>query len=304
MNKISVLLALLLLTGAAASTAQPLTQTPTPAPTSAAGMRAVVVSTTNIRSGADTRFPIIGRAAAGDSVMLNGRDASGRWLVIDRSPVDGWIPFFSVQATGDPLTLPVIDASTADEQESGPTAYTYGLINVRAEPTISADVVGQLEMGMTVRINGRNAESNDWLLIASGEDEDDALTGWVAYFTVRVSGSLDVVPILGADLDGQIIVPADQIAQALFNIRLRAEPSIDAETLLVVPFGAEVAPIARSADDAWIYFGYEGAFGWGALNLFRIDADALTALPVYDAALSAAATDQPDQPAAAATDAP
>lgn len=279
-------LSLLCLTAALTAHAQPSAQPSTSTP--AAGMSAVVVSTTNIRSGADTRFPIIGRAAAGETVTLIGRDAAGRWLVIEREPAAGWIPFFSVQASGDPLTLPVIIPDAGDQHEDGPTAHTYGVVNVRTRPSISADVVGQLDAGETVRITGRNSAANDWLLIAAEGDDGDAgdpLIGWVAYFTVRVSGSLDDVPVLGTDLTGQVIVPAEQIAETLFNVRLRAAPSTDAATLLIVPFGTEIAPIARSADDAWIYFGYNGVFGWGALNLFRIDADALTALPVFDAAV-------------------
>ncbi|MGQ9909238.1 MAG: SH3 domain-containing protein [Candidatus Flexifilum sp.] len=284
-------LGVLLLSAALTAHAQPTAQTLPPTPTAPASLSAVVVSTTNIRSGADTRFPIIGRAAAGETVTLIGRDAAGRWLVIEREPLDGWIPFFSVRADGDPLALPVFIPDADDPTEGGPTAYAYGLINVRARPSISAEVIGQLDAGTTVRITGRSSLNNDWLLIAADEDDaDDPLTGWVAYFTVRVSGSLDDLPILGTDFAGRVIVPAEQIAEALFNVRLRAAPSTDAATLLIVPFGAAVAPIARSADDAWIYFGYNDVFGWGALNLFRIDPDALTALPVFDVTLSAAPT--------------
>jgi hypothetical protein len=140
-------LGVLLLSAALTAHAQPTAQTLPPTPTAPASLSAVVVSTTNIRSGADTRFPIIGRAAAGETVTLIGRDAAGRWLVIEREPLDGWIPFFSVRADGDPLALPVFIPDADDPTEGGPTAYAYGLINVRARPSISAEVIGQLDGG-------------------------------------------------------------------------------------------------------------------------------------------------------------
>lgn len=52
------------------------------------------------------------------------------------------------------------------------------------------------------------------------------------------------------------------IASVNYNLRLRAAPDTDAETLLVIPFGTSIMLYARSADSAWWQTDYEGQTGW------------------------------------------
>lgn len=261
----------------AAQTITPPPPAVTPASTPVGGLAGTAAGAANIRATVDARSAIIGRLAAGDAVQVIGRDAAGRWLFIT-APVVGWLPVFALTLPADPLTLPVIDPDAErTPSPDAPTVTAYGLINVRAEPTITAAIVGQLNVGERAIITGRSTARNDWLRIDAA-----GFSGWVAYFTVRVSGSLDDLPVLGVDSAGQVVVPVDQIARALFNVRLREGPSTTAAVLRVVPFGIEVAPIARSADGAWLYFSYDGAAGWGAVDLFALADAGLDALPIFD----------------------
>jgi uncharacterized protein YraI len=49
-----------------------------------------------------------------------------------------------------------------------------------------------------------------------------------------------------------------------FNLRLRAAPNAEAETLLTIPFAESIALTAQSADGAWFETAYDGQSGWVA----------------------------------------
>ncbi len=52
------------------------------------------------------------------------------------------------------------------------------------------------------------------------------------------------------------------IAVVNYNLRLRAAPDADAETLLTIPFSTSVILSARSEDGLWLQTEYEGVSGW------------------------------------------
>jgi hypothetical protein len=52
------------------------------------------------------------------------------------------------------------------------------------------------------------------------------------------------------------------LATTDFNLRLRALPNVEAETLIVIPFSMVIPVTARSADAMWWYASYEGQVGW------------------------------------------
>lgn len=49
-----------------------------------------------------------------------------------------------------------------------------------------------------------------------------------------------------------------------FNLRLRAAPNADADTLLTIPFAESIALTAQSEDGAWFETAYDGQAGWVA----------------------------------------
>lgn len=56
------------------------------------------------------------------------------------------------------------------------------------------------------------------------------------------------------------------VASVEYNLRLRAAPNVDSETLLVIPFGTSVELYGRGApsenDASWWYAAYDGQEGW------------------------------------------
>ena len=269
-HKLSFLLLCMLLTTVSTAAAQDVS------------IEATLYQTVNVRSGPDTRFEIVGQVKAGDTVAVVGRgDEDGLWLQVALADgALGWVPSYLLIFEGDVTTLPLVsDAPTdnGDLEESVIVIVTaYGTVNVRSGPNITEDIVAQLDIGDQARALARSNERNDWLFV-----ENTALTGWVAYFTVYVQGDPGRLPLRVPDVATDDLIHPNEIISTLFNIRLHAEPSLESETVGVLDFGAEVTPLARAGDPAWIYVGTETLRGWGTADLFDISLEHLESLPTF-----------------------
>jgi uncharacterized protein YgiM (DUF1202 family) len=253
---------------------------------------ATAYQTVNVRSGPDTRFEIVGRLAQGDSVPVTGRESEeNRWLRVTlTSGRSGWVTSFAVIVDGNVADVPVVDETIVVEGSDGEvTVIAYGLVNVRAGPSMDYEIVGQLDVDDEARATARSNTNNDWLLIVNEEVE-----GWVAYFTVTVLGDPDFLPVLVPAGNGEDFVPASNVAAARFNVRLRAEPASDAEVLDVVPFDSNVTLLARSEDGAWLYVQYENVTGWGVTRLFDLTDEQLDAVPLFTPELEVTAEATPE----------
>jgi len=65
-----------------------------------------------------------------------------------------------------------------------------------------------------------------------------------------------------------------------FNANLRADSSLDAEVLAVIPFGTELKGEARTETPNWIRVTYEGKPGWISSDLLNFVSGNTAALPV------------------------
>ena len=236
-----------------------------------------VDGTVNIRAAADPRSEIIGQLPDGEAVSLIGRDASGRWLAMTYGQGEGWLPAFSVITGSDWSVLPVRSASDS-APDSEVVIEAFGRVNVRAAPTVTSEVVGQLSGGEVVPVLGRDGPTNDWLLIQLPETADTQ--GWVAYFTVGVQGDPNGLPMLAVDAADAVVLP-EALVNARFNARLHIDPALASPVLAVVPFGGQVEPIARTADSAWLYVRFGEVVGWGAARLFDLPRSRADALPEF-----------------------
>jgi uncharacterized protein YraI len=255
------------------------------APAAAAQADAVTAAadqTINVRSGPGTQFEIVARLEAGDIVPVDGRDSpDSLWLrVVLANNMRGWVAFFTVTVSGDTQTLPIVEQQPeitppADALDGEVRVLALGRVNVRSGPAITYEVVSQLEAGDEAQAQARSSETNDWLLIEQAE-----VVGWVAYFTVTVIGDTASLPVRVPEIQGDGLIPPSALTDARYNARLRAAPSFLAAVLTVIPFGAQVQPLARSADARWLYLAYDGVQGWSLTQLFALSPSAADRLPV------------------------
>lgn len=260
-----------------------ITQTPTPT-IAPLPIYATVYQTTNLRAGADTRFEIVGQFSRNDRVQVIGREGdTARWFYVadaeDPTFASGWITSFSVVLEGGltPLDVPLyVDPDEAPAEGEDVIVVAYGRVNVRSGPAITFDIVGQLDIDEEARATARNNSANDWLYIV----HEDGVEGWVAYFTVRVSGNTTALPVLVPDSAGEALVSPSFILRSRFNVRLHTQPLLESPDVVVVPFNNRVTLLARNEDASWLYVNYNGSTGWGAAELFSA-LPAVESIPIF-----------------------
>ena len=270
----------------------------TPIPQQSVMIDATVYQTTNIRQGPDTRFEILGRLAQDDSVQVFERESeASRWLhVMTETGTTGWIPSFSVQLeSGRTLDeLPIYDEAIPNPETQGEViVVAYGRVNIRSGPGIQYEIVDTLDLDDEIVATARNNTFNDWLFV-----ESETVEGWVAFFTVRVSGNPNTLPVLVPDSEGDALISPSLVLRARFNVRLHEEPTLESDTVVVVPFNSRVTLLARTEDADWLYIDYNGVAGWGAAGLFSTPPDAQL-IPIYTPDLllpeiTPEATDEPN----------
>ena len=247
--------------------------------------------TVNVRSGPGTQYDIIGQLTNGDEVRVVGRsDQESDWLQIEYSSGTGWVAYFTVTVLSAVDKLPIVDTAgsllstptpTLDSgnsvQASGDLYVTaFRRVNVRSGPGLVHDQIGELEPGDTADITGRTAD-NQWLQI-----NFNGQPGWVAYFVVTVTGSLNSASVVDLPVDNQVTPEPTAPPQIVtrYNINMRAEPMLDAALVTVVPFGTTLTPEARSDNgDLWLQVAYEGQIGWLLTSLVNVSGN-IKSLPV------------------------
>lgn len=271
----------------AAAQADPTMPTPD-AEATPRGIAATLVQTAPVRAQPDARAAILGRYTAGDPVIVTARDADARWLYVESASeavmLTGWLPAFTLTLIGDPADLPEdlpaqVPSATPAGTPAPVTVAAVGRVNIRREPRIGDNVIGQLNGGETARATARSSQDNDWLLIESG-----ARSGWVAYFAVRVAGDPSALPVLIPDAapDGDTLIPPSIQITTRFNARMREMPSLESAVWVIVPFGAPITPLGRTRAGDWVLARYDGLEGWIDAALLEATAAQIAALPVME----------------------
>jgi uncharacterized protein YraI len=239
---------------------------------------ATAYQTVNVRSGPDTRFEIVGQLEQGDSAPVTARESeANRWLQVTLTDgASGWVASFAVIVDGDLSTLEIANEATAVPSDGRVMVVAYGRVNVRSGPSMAYDIVGQLEVEDEAEATARNNERNDWLLV-----ENEAIEGWVAYFTVSVQGNPETLPVLMPGGNGEEFLPPSMVTVTRFNVRLHTEPERSSETVTVVPFNSNVTLLGRTEDGSWLYVLYGETPGWGATRLFDLTREQIESVPLY-----------------------
>ncbi|MBC7871442.1 MAG: SH3 domain-containing protein, partial [Chitinophagaceae bacterium] len=181
------------------------------------GVTVNATTLTRVRSGPGTTYSIVGFLVEGDSFSATGRDStSNDWLRIDYDGEEGWVAASVVNVDGDPTTLSIVTAASAESVvgNTDATITTEDTVNVRVGPGTTYRVIDQLDSGTTFDVTGRTAISfplvcrgssiidptegdsldNVWLRINLG-----GFSAWVAYAAVSTDGNICDVDVISSD---------------------------------------------------------------------------------------------------------
>lgn len=247
-------------------------------------------ATVNVRNGPGTQYDIIGQLTSGNEVQITGRsDDESNWLRIGFEGREGWVAYFTVSVIGNTEQLPIFSPRGSEEitpiqltsvpanihATSDIFVTTYRIVNVRSGPGTEYLSIGSLQPESSTDVTGRSGD-NEWLRVRYlGMD------GWVAYFVVSLTGSLESIPIVEAAPDAQTNEPPTTVGVVTrYNVNLRENPILDSPVIDLIPFGTTLNVDARSDEtDTWLRVSFAGRLGWIIRALVNASAD-FTNLPV------------------------
>jgi uncharacterized protein YraI len=204
--------------------------------------------------------------------------------------------------------LPVVTAQETPTNQPV-TAVAFRAINVRSGPSTDYEIVGQLYEGQIVSVIGRSDPQSNWLLI-----DHDGEIGWVAFFTVALTGDPTTVEIVGtasantplATLQPSPTAILEGAQSALYvtayrRVNVRSGPGTEFSIVDVLAPG-ETADIVGSSgeDNEWIKIRTDDQTGWVAYFVVNVSGN-LSALVASE---STAAELQPSFIAQAAVTVP
>jgi uncharacterized protein YgiM (DUF1202 family) len=151
----------------------------------------------NVRSEPNRSSPVIGVLERGDDVIVLGRSSEQNdWLWVQFDDQQGWVAFFLVSVEGDIGAIPIIEPESAVElappaaaaSESNATIVVIARynINLRAEPSLNADIVARVPFNTELVANARTG-ANTWLRV-----EFSGQQGWLLATLVSATDSVDI----------------------------------------------------------------------------------------------------------------
>lgn len=211
----SIVVLSLLLTVIAPAMAQDSTATPQPTAvppplTASTGFFVTADFRVNVRSGPGTQYTVLGQVRPGDALDITGRTADNRWLRVNFNGQEGWVSAALFSVTGDVATAPeAVAGATAVLRQPSAAASTSGTTgsgatgdvvvitrvngNLRATPSVNADILTVIPFNTTLTVTGRN-ETNNWVRVTF-----DNQTGWISSGVLFFqSGNIDNVTALDA----------------------------------------------------------------------------------------------------------
>lgn len=146
------------------------------------------------------------------------------------------------------LPLPV----SAQESVQVTAEVLYNNLNVRAQPNVYSEILGQFDMGTVVNVTGRVDRSyvdGIWVYVTEPLTQ---LTGWVSieYIEFSVGNWADFVPILTRQEilypEGTDVPLRAKVINA--NLRVRVEADDSSEVIGTLPIGSLVSILGRHLD--------------------------------------------------------
>ncbi len=147
-------------------------------------------------------------------------------------------------------------------------------VHVRSGPGTQFEIVTRLETGDAVPADGRNGPDSAWLRVVLEDDQ----RGWVAFFTVTISGDVETLAIVGPEPETTPAAdaPAGEVrVLALGRVNVRSGPGITYDAISQLEAGDEALAQARSSQtNDWLLIETAETAGWVAYFTVTVIGDA------------------------------
>jgi uncharacterized protein YgiM (DUF1202 family) len=143
----------------------------------------------NVRRQPGLTSDVLLKINRGETYPVLGQNAEGTWLQIDVNGTIGWVNDDYVELSN-PTPLPVADEVIPDAEaplvEDNPivTATPY-TVNIRSGPGTQFADIGNMDIGTTARVIGKNPAGNWWKVDYNG------IVGWVTAQYTRLQRTAD-----------------------------------------------------------------------------------------------------------------
>jgi len=171
------------------------------------------------------------------------------------------------------------------------TVEPFRSTNVRSGPSVTFEVIDVLRRGQVVEATGRSDSYSNWLQVNLGNRR-----GWVAFFTVAVSGDITTLPIvevtdIAPTPSPTLVAPPQQASSDIYvtayrRVNVRTGPGTDFDILGALVPGQTADIIGTSGDtNEWLQINFNGEPGWIAYFVVTVsgeltELDATVAFPV------------------------
>lgn len=150
-----------------------------------------------------------------------------------------------------------------------------GVLNVRANPSVTAARIAQVYLYQSFPILGVSADGA-WYLI----ELRDGSSGWVAErYIYRNDTEIGVGVVPGETGSFAAAAPIEVVGQSTSELKIRVSPRTG-EQIGVVPNQTNVRILARNSNGAWFYITYEGIEGWVYSPYIRLTNGRVMDLPI------------------------
>ena len=140
-------------------------------------------------------------------------------------------------------------------------------VNLRVGPGVRYAIISTLSQEEWAQVTGKN-DAGDWLRV-----KYQGRTGWLATEFVRVSGDLEIAPVIGVAKQVEAVVqPGDYV-------NVRTGPSVDYNIIGMLTANQSALVIGKSADSSWWQVRMGAVTGWISADYVEIRGDQST-IPV------------------------
>ena len=233
-----------------------------------------------VRSGPGFNYSAVGFVPNGSNINLLGRNYNSTWVKVsaNNNTLVGWMNASVIETSLNINDLPIVDGTPITTPSTTPTTstpagasavITTGALNMRSGPGLGYSILGQVYLGQTVSLNGRNSEST-WVKATSSNGQQ----GWLSAGFIEANVAISSLPVIGSPTLNSVGLVNTGTAN------VRSGPGLEYNSIATAGLHTTVTLIGRNNAGNWLNVQLaNGTKGWIHASLLDVNV-AISTLPV------------------------